>query len=102
MNADRVYGVGSGGETGNSGRREVGDELIRIRGRGRDVRGIGSGQTGGMEESVEPPGGTVPDEGDEAGKSGGGTPGLGITFREAKILQIKTKEKCSRAASGIA
>ena len=86
MNADKVYDVGSGGETGNPGRREVGDGLIGIRGRGRDVRGIGSGRAGGMEESVEPPGGPVPDEGDESGNSGGGTPGLGITFRLAKFL----------------
>ena len=51
--AERDYDVGSGGGTENLGRREVGDGVIGIRGRGRDVRGIESGRTSGMGENRE-------------------------------------------------
>ena len=55
--------------TGNPGRWVMGDGLIEIRGENW------IGRTGGLEESAEPPSGTVPDEGDEAGNFGGGTSG---------------------------
>ena len=47
--ADRDYGVGFGGGTESSGRREVGEGLFGSRGRGKDVCGVESGlkKTGG-------------------------------------------------------
>ena len=71
----------------------MGKRLIGMRGEERDVRGVESGQTGGMERSGKPPGEAIPVEGDEARNSGERTPVLGNRIPRGQNPTGKDQEK---------
>ena len=69
------------------------ERLFGMCGEERDVRGVESGRTGGMEGSGKPPSGALPDEGDEARNPGGRTPVLGNRIPRGQNLAGKDQEK---------